>query len=99
MPYKKFVKGHKKLGGRKKGTPNKFTTLKDAFIGAFQDVGGQEALAKFAASRKGKKAFYNMVSGMLPKDVQVSGPNGQALPASPPIIIFTDNESKDEPKA
>ncbi len=30
--------------GRKKGVKNKFTTLKDAFVNAFQRIGGEDAL-------------------------------------------------------
>jgi hypothetical protein len=81
--------------GRPKGKKNKFTTLKDAFIGAFQDVGGQEALAKFAKG-KNKKNFYHMISNMLPKDVHVSDPNGQPLPSLVPIIIFQDKEESQD---
>jgi len=79
--------------GRPKGCKNKFTTLKDAFIGAFQDIGGQETLAKFAKG-KNKKAFYHMIANMLPKDVYVSGTGG--APLLPPIIIFQDKETQPE---
>ena len=45
MPTKRFEKGRKKTGGRKKGIQNKFTTLKDAFINAFnsKEMGGEKA--------------------------------------------------------
>jgi hypothetical protein len=33
--------------GRKKGVKNKFTTLKDAFINAFQRIGGEDALVEY----------------------------------------------------
>lgn len=59
--------------GRPKGYPNKFTTLKETFIEAFKDIGGREALAKFAGSKEGQKAFYHMIANMLPKDVHISG--------------------------
>lgn len=39
-PQNAFKKGHQKMGGRKAGTPNKFTTsLKDDTLGAAEDVG------------------------------------------------------------
>jgi hypothetical protein len=47
--------------GRKKGSKNKFTTLKDAFINAFSRIGGEDALVKYCTpkpitvvSKKGK---------------------------------------------
>ena len=33
--------------GRKKGSKNKFTTLKDAFINAFKRIGGEDALVEY----------------------------------------------------
>jgi hypothetical protein len=69
--------------GRGKGTPNKFTTLKQAFLDAFLNIGGTETLAKFAKG-KHKPEFYKMVASMLPKDVQLSGPEG--APLIPPTI-------------
>ena len=44
MPTPKFQKGNP---GKPKGAKNKFTTLKDAFIGAFKDIGGQAALTQW----------------------------------------------------
>ena len=86
MPKKLFVKGQSgNPKGKIKGTKNRFTNLKEAFIGAFQDAGGQEALTKFAKS-KNKKAFYHMVAQMLPKDIHMSGAEG--APLIPPVIQF-----------
>lgn len=81
LPHQ-FKKGNP---GRPKGTPNKFTTLREAFLGAFQESGGQKALTLFAKG-KNKKHFYHMIASMLPKDIQVSGPGGQ--PLVPPTIIY-----------
>ena len=72
--------------GRPKGTKNKFTTLKGAFIGAFQEIGGEEALTQFAKNPKYEKEFFKMLAGMLPKDVQFSGSGGQTL--IPPKVKF-----------
>ena len=95
MPFKK---GKSKTGGRGKGVKNKFTTLKDAFINAFQTIGGEQALIDWVTpkkieikSRKGKivrvidlsgnrkREFFKMLASMLPKDVQLSGANGEPL--------------------
>ena len=43
--FKKGVSFHPE--GRPKGSQNKFTTLKQAFVNAFQRIGGEEALYEF----------------------------------------------------
>ena len=57
--------GHPKIGGRAKGTKNKFTTLKDAFINAFQRIGGEDALVKYCTPEKieviGKKGKVRII--------------------------------------
>ena len=94
MPKHRFAKGNP---GRPKGSPNKFTTLKDAFIGAFNGASGEEALTKFAKSRN-KKAFYHMIAAMLPKEVHMSGAEG--TPLIPPIIEvkLVDSDGDGNPK-
>ena len=77
--------------GRPKGAKNKFTTLKAAFLGAFEDAGGQEMLLKLARNPKNQMAFVKMVAQMLPKDVQVSGSEG--APFVPPVIQIVGVES------
>lgn len=65
----KFAKGTQKPAGagRKKGTPNKFTTLKNSFLEAFQMLGGTHGLVDFAMLHpEYKKAYYQMTSKMLP---------------------------------
>ena len=76
MPTKKFEKGHKKKGGRQKGTPNKFTTLKQAFINAFnsKEMDGEKGLVKaFSLNNFTKREFYKLISKMLPSNVTVDG--------------------------
>jgi len=100
----RLAKGHPKLGGRAKGTKNKFTTLKDAFINAFQRIGGEDALVEFCTPKpiqiRGKKGkirtidiaperketFFKMIVPMLPKEVAVTGPEGQ--PLIPPKLEY-----------
>ena len=84
----RFIKGN---AGKPKGARNKFTTLKEAFIGAFQEIGGQKALTQFAKNPKYKKDFLKMLAGMLPKEVQVSG--SERAPVIPPVIQFIGVES------
>lgn len=60
-----FKPGHPKFGGRQKGTKNKFTTLKDAFINAFQRIGGEDALVKYCTPEpiqvRGKKGKIRII--------------------------------------
>ena len=72
MPTLKFKKGRKKTGGREEGTQNKFTTLKEAFMNAFNSkaMGGEKGMTKvFAANSFTKREFYKLISKMLPSNV------------------------------
>lgn len=44
-----------------------------------------------------KKDFYKMVASMLPKDVQVSGKDGEPLPV-PPALILQGVKPKEQPE-
>ena len=52
--------------GRPKGSRNKFTQLCDEFLLAFEEVGGREALVKWAESNPDQ--FYRLVVQLLPKE-------------------------------
>lgn len=74
MPTKKFKKGDKKPpnSGRKKGTPNKFTTLKKAFLDAFnsKEIGGTDGLIDvFSKNDPRKMEFFKIISKMLPSNI------------------------------
>src|SRR5215468_9757638 len=52
-------------GGRQKGTPNKMSkALKDMVLGALDDVGGQEYLARMSQEQPG--AFMTLLGKVLP---------------------------------
>lgn len=69
-------KGHKKAGGRQKGTPNKVTkALKDMILGALDDAGGQAYLAKQA--RENPNAFLALAGKVLP--LQIAGDKNNPL--------------------
>lgn len=69
---KGFIKGRKKTGGRKAGTPNKFTTLRDAFIDAFKELGAARGLIKWVkADVDNQRAFYSLIARMLPAEMRV----------------------------
>ncbi len=62
-----------KYGGRQKGTPNRFTALKDAFLDAFEskEIGGIKGLIAWGKKEENRKDFYKMIATMLPKNVSV----------------------------
>ena len=55
----------RKTGGRQKGTPNKMTTaLKEMILGALDDVGGRDYLARMAEQQPA--AFMTLLGKVLP---------------------------------
>lgn len=66
-----FVEGNP---GRPKGSVNKFTTLKQAFLDAFELTGGVDGLVEWVKkSPANRQAFYNMVTRLFPQEVAHSG--------------------------
>lgn len=67
MPRGEHLIG-KKMGGRKKGVPNKVsTTVKENVIQVFQQLGGAKAMAEWA--KENPTHFYNLYAKLLPQDV------------------------------
>src|SRR5215217_6830556 len=57
-----------KTGGRQKGTPNKITkALKEMILGALDDAGGQDYLARMAEQQPA--AFMTLLGKVLPTTV------------------------------
>jgi hypothetical protein len=85
--------------GRPKGSKNEFTTLKEAFIEAFKEIGGKDALVQFYKNnrRGNKKAMLQMIANMLPKDIQVSGADGKPLD-NRIIIVASEDKIPQEDK-
>jgi len=95
----KFKKGHKKLpkAGRKKGTQNKFTTLKDAFLNSFNSkkMGGEEGMTDvFSRNDFTKREFYKLISKMLPSNVTVDGDLNVVFHASEKFMPKTGDGKK-----
>lgn len=64
-----FEPGTPKQGGRKKGTPNKSTTLvKKAIMSAFNDVGGADYLKRVA--EEDPRTFCNLLGKVLPQELK-----------------------------
>jgi len=59
--------------GRPKGSKDKFTDLKNAFLTAFDNLGGIEGLTEWAKKNNNNKTqFYHMITKLLPKTVDVN---------------------------
>jgi hypothetical protein len=60
--------------GKRKGTLNKFTTLKRAFLDAFEQTGGAQGLMTWIEENKRNRAmFYQMITKLFPQEVEQSG--------------------------
>ena len=57
--------------GRVKGSKNKFTSLKDDFLQAYQKMGGMPTLAKWGAMNQSK--FYELLARLLPQEQKHAG--------------------------
>jgi len=85
-----YLKNHPKLGGRKKGTPNRFTTLKQSFLDAYMLLGGTEGLTLWAKKNHVSKGeFYKLITKMLPREVHVS-PDSELSPGN--LTALKDEE-------
>ncbi len=84
MPKHIFKKGDPKppTSGRKKGTPNKFTTVKQMYLDYLEEQGGVAFLRKIGKTRTGQMCIANNAARMLPKPVELSGPDGGPIQAS-----------------
>jgi hypothetical protein len=75
----RYRKGHKKVGGRKKGTPNRLTAeIKETIIAAFTELGadgrGKEGLKGFIKKigREDLKSSAMLLRAVLPMQVNAS---------------------------
>jgi hypothetical protein len=62
-----FRKGMPKKGGRKAGTPNKFTkSFREAVLVAYENIGGTEAFSHWAAENQTE--FYRIAARLIPTE-------------------------------
>lgn len=97
MPTKKFEKGRQKTGGRKKGVKNKFTTLKQAYLDAFnsKEIGSTQGLVDaFKTTPFTKREFFKLISKMLPSNVNIEGDVKVSFQLSEKFMPKTDDAKK-----
>jgi hypothetical protein len=73
--------------GKPKGAVAHFTKLKDELQIAFEETGGRAALVKWA--KKHPTDFYKIIAHLLPKSIELSGPDGGSL--LPPKVLINFN--------
>lgn len=68
----KFEKGHKKVGGRAKGTKNKIgQDVKNSLLFVYKTIGGDKSFSDWA--KEEKTEFYKMYSKLLPTEMEHTG--------------------------
>jgi len=93
----KFLRGNRYSKGRKKGSKDKFTTLKQSFLDAFRDdrIGGTEGLTKvFSKNDIRKIEFFKLISKMLPSNINVEGDLNVIYQTSEKFLPKPDNKKK-----
>ena len=90
---KKFGEdGHK--GGRPKGAKNKFTNLKEAFLKAFEEIGGITELVAWGKKPQNKGQFYQMITKLFPKEVAVD----MTVEGKTGVVILPEREIRGKKK-
>jgi hypothetical protein len=65
----RFVEGSSgNPNGRRVGSKNKFTTLKNAFIETFEELGGVDNLVEWAKANQTE--FYRMLARLMPREIK-----------------------------
>lgn len=89
-------KGHKKVGGRKKGTPNKITqSVKDAMMGALNAGDGAQAFF-LELKESDPKTFANIASKLIPHQIQQEINANAAVKVDKNVKIEVIKPKKDE---
>ena len=66
--------------GRPVGTKNRFSALKEAFVEAFDGIGGVDSLTEWAKDNPDK--FYPLLARLFPKEVAVESKSSADLHVS-----------------
>jgi len=90
-----YLKGNPPGPGRPKGRKNTATELRDMFLGALDELGGQAYLRKVGL--KSHKAFVGAVAKMLPRTSKIEGSINLNFPDSAPGVAgLKDLDAPDE---
>jgi len=82
-------KGHKKVGGRVAGTPNKFTqTVKEVFSNVFNELQNDSKVNLKAWAKANPGDFYRLSIKLMPLEVDTS------INKPPQLVIYVDNEEQ-----
>ena len=66
-------KGHKKSGGRKKGTPNKLTkTVKEVVLGTFNDLQKDRNANLKTWAKENTTEFYKIAAKLIPNELNAN---------------------------
>ena len=66
----RFEKGHKKLGGKTKGTPNKITkTVKETVLAVFNDLQSDPKNNLLEFGKKYPRDFYQIAAKLIPTEL------------------------------
>ncbi len=69
MAKHQFQKGNTYgKSGRPRGSQGRFTSLKQSFLSAYAEIGGDKSLSEWAAKNKTK--FYTLIAKMLPSRLE-----------------------------
>lgn len=68
-----FKEGHKKTGGRQKGSPNKLTkTVKETVLAVFNDIQSDPKVNLLSFARNYPRDFYAIAAKLIPTEVSAS---------------------------
>lgn len=86
----KFKKGQKKTegSGRKKGSVNKSSDIRNAFYNAFFKLGGIPELVKWG--KNNRTEYYKILAKLMPKEIELGDTSHQIV-----LVRPNGNKTKD----
>jgi len=68
-----FEKGHQKIGGKVKGTPNKLTrTVKETVLAVFDDLQADPKANLLSWGKENLTEFYKIAAKLIPTEVNAN---------------------------
>jgi hypothetical protein len=90
-----FQKGHKKMGGIKKGTTHALThSVKDAVKAAFDLLQQDKDANLFAWGKRNPNDFYKVAAKLIPAAVELAGKDGEKLEGIVVKVIGSKSDAK-----